>query len=47
MKGKGVNMKIGFICLEIMQGLKADGLEKEDHASIVKYYEKVANIVLV
>ncbi|PST30360.1 2-hydroxy-3-oxopropionate reductase [Enterocloster lavalensis] len=29
--------------MEIMQGLKADGLDKEDHASIVKYYEKIAN----
>lgn len=30
--------------MEIMQGLKADGLEKNDHSSIVKYYEKIANI---
>lgn len=29
--------------MEIMQGLKADGYETEDHASIVKYYEKIAN----
>lgn len=29
--------------MEMMQGLKADGFEKEDHSSIVKYYEKVAN----
>ncbi len=29
--------------MEIMQGLKADGLDKEDHSSIVKYYEKIAN----
>lgn len=29
--------------MEIMQGLKADGLDKEDHASIVKYYEKISN----
>ena len=29
--------------MEIMQGLKADGYEKEDHSSIVKYYEKIAN----
>ncbi|MDF2951235.1 MAG: garR [Anaerocolumna sp.] len=32
--------------MEIMQVLKADGLEKEDHSSIVKYYEKLANIQL-
>ncbi|MGL5433863.1 MAG: 2-hydroxy-3-oxopropionate reductase [Lachnospiraceae bacterium] len=29
--------------MEIMQGLKADGHEVEDHSSIVKYYEKIAN----
>lgn len=29
--------------MEIMQALKADGNEKDDHASIVKYYEKIAN----
>ena len=28
---------------EMMQALKADGYEKEDHSSIVKYYEKIAN----
>lgn len=32
--------------MEIMQVLKADGLEKEDHSSIVKFYEKLANIQL-
>ncbi len=32
--------------MEIMQALKADGLEKEDHSSIVKYYEKIANAVV-
>lgn len=29
--------------MEIMQALKADGHEKEDHCSIVKFYEKLAN----
>lgn len=32
--------------MEIMQALKADGHEKEDHCSIVKYYEKLANITV-
>lgn len=32
--------------MEIMQALKADGLEKEDHCSIVKYYEKIANVTV-
>jgi len=27
-----------------MQSLKADGLEKEDHSSLLKYYEKIANV---
>lgn len=33
--------------MEIMQGLKVDGLEKNDHSSIVKYYEKVSNTSIV
>lgn len=32
--------------MEMMQVLKADGLEKEDHSSLVKYYEKISNITL-
>ncbi len=30
--------------MEIMQALKVDGYEAEDHASIAKFYEKLANI---
>lgn len=33
--------------MEIMQALKADGLEKCDHDSIVKYYEKLSNTSIV
>ena len=29
--------------MEIMQALKADGNEKDDHSSIVKYFEKIAD----
>ncbi|MCT8137145.1 2-hydroxy-3-oxopropionate reductase [Anaerobacillus sp. CMMVII] len=29
--------------LEMMQALKVDGLDIEDHSSLVKYYEKLAN----
>jgi 2-hydroxy-3-oxopropionate reductase len=29
--------------MEIMQALKADGFEKEDHCGIIKYYEKLAH----
>lgn len=32
--------------MEIMQALKADGHEKEDHSSIVKYYEKISNVTV-
>lgn len=32
--------------MEIMQALKADGHEKEDHCSIVKYYEKISNVTV-
>lgn len=32
--------------MEIMQALKADGCEKEDHSSIVKYYEKISNVIV-
>ena len=32
--------------MEIMQGLGADGCKKEDHSSIVKYYEKIANVTV-
>lgn len=30
--------------MEIMQALKVDGCEKEDHSAIVKYYEKVSGV---
>lgn len=33
--------------MEIMQYLKADGLEKCDHSSMVKYYEKVSGTSIV
>ena len=32
--------------MEIMQALKADGYEKEDHSSIVKFYEKISNVTV-
>jgi len=32
--------------MEITQGLKADGFDKEDHSSIVKYYEKISNVTV-
>lgn len=32
--------------MEIMQSLKAYGLEKEDHGAIVKYYEKISGVTV-
>lgn len=32
--------------MEVMQFLKSEGHEKEDHSSIVKYYEKIANVTV-
>lgn len=32
--------------MEMMQSLKADGADKEDHSGLVRYYEKIANIAL-
>ncbi len=32
--------------MEIMQFLKSEGYDKEDHSSIVKYYEKIANVTV-
>ena len=40
----GVSLPLTAGVMEIMQALKADGHEAEDHSSIVKYYEKLANI---
>jgi len=40
----GVSLPLTAGVMEIMQALKADGHELEDHSSIVKYYEKLANI---
>ena len=32
--------------MEIMQFLKSEGFDKEDHSSIVKYYERIANVTV-
>lgn len=32
--------------MEVMQFLKSEGHEKEDHSSIVKYYEKIAGVTV-
>lgn len=40
----GVSLPLTASIMEIMQALKADGNEKDDHSAIVKYYEKINNI---
>lgn len=32
--------------MEIMQALRADGNDKDDHSAIVKYYEKISNAIV-
>lgn len=40
----GVPLPLAAQVMEIMQAIKQDGCGVEDHSSIVKYYEKIANI---
>jgi len=40
----GVPLPLTSAVMEMMQALKVDGHEFEDHSSIVKYYEKLANV---
>ena len=40
----GVPLPLASQVLEIMQAIKVDGAGVEDHSSIVKFYEKLANI---
>lgn len=42
----GVSLPLTASIMEIMQALKADGNEKDDHCGIVKYYEKINNITV-
>ena len=40
----GAPLPLSSYCLDIMQALKVDGKEKNDHSGIVEYYEGLANI---
>jgi len=40
----GVPLPLASLVMEIMQAIKQDGCGIEDHSSIVKFYEKMANI---
>lgn len=42
----GVPLPLSAAVMEMMQALKADGLGNDDHSSLVKYYEKLANITV-
>lgn len=42
--GVGVSLPLAAQVMEIMQAIKLDGCGVEDHSSIVKFYEKLANI---
>jgi 2-hydroxy-3-oxopropionate reductase len=42
--GVGVPLPLTAHVMEIMQAIKLDGCGVEDHSSIVKYYEKLANV---
>ena len=33
--------------MEVMQFLRSEGCDKEDHSSIIKYYEKIAGASVV
>lgn len=41
--GVGASLPLSAQVMEIMQAIKLDGCGVEDHSSIVKYYEKLAN----
>lgn len=40
----GVSLPLTAAVMEMMQALKVDGLGDSDHSSLVKFYEKLANI---
>lgn len=40
----GAPLPLSAQVMEIMQAIKQDGCDVEDHASIVKFYEKLANV---
>jgi 2-hydroxy-3-oxopropionate reductase len=42
----GVPLPLSSAVMELMHALKADGFGNDDHCSLVKYYEKISNIVV-
>lgn len=45
--GVGAPLPLTAAVMEMMQAIKLDGCGKEDHSSLVKYYEKLANAQVV
>ena len=42
----GIPLPMSSAVMEMMQALRADGLGQDDHCSIVKYYEKISNVLV-
>ena len=42
--GVGVPLPLTTAVREMMESLKVDGHEMEDHGSLIRYYEKLANV---
>lgn len=42
----GAPLPLTSYVLEIMHALNADGLDNEDHCSVIKFYEKIANVTV-
>lgn len=42
----GIPLPLSAAVMEMMQALKADGLGNDDHCSLVKFYEKLANVTV-
>ena len=42
----GVPLPLSAAVMEMMHALKAEGLGNEDHSSLIKYYEKMANVIV-
>lgn len=41
-----IPLPLAAAVMEMMQVLKSDGLGSEDHCSLIKYYEKISNVVV-
>jgi len=44
--GVGMPLPLSAQLMEMMQAIKLDGCGVEDHASIVKFYEKMGNVTV-